>query len=431
MNNAEIFRGFKREFFRALSDRPLNLLNAEERALYVDLHEPGHSPIDRLFDGIDLAGTESVQLVTGFRGTGKTTGFSELERRLWEAGFWVIRIDLDGYVGHYSPINIRDFLLISAGAVGDKLADERLLGEKHASKLNFWERIKKIIPKIDDVELTLGAGQLKMSLTADRGFRARVRDSLRERLGELTEHVRGYYAEIQEALKVKNNGQDVRLVVIYDSLEHIRGMDAESGKSIRQSLRDLFLDDAARIRLPGIHQIISVPAFMAMEASNLDAEYLNGVHPWPAYKVCTRDGEMTPVVARMKALIEKRGDWKKILPDEEALHEIILASGGYLRDLFRMLLEALRYADGGKPAADVAKRVKLIAQRSKLPLYREEVEVLRRIVEGKRHGRRLEDIAVSEQEYVLRFLDAGLILCYLNDDFWYDIHPLLRDIVCP
>lgn len=218
-------------------------------------------------------------------------------------------------------------------------------------------------------------------------------------------------------------------MLIFDSLEHIRGMDVESGKEVRKSIRDLFLDDAERIRLPQIHLVISVPAFMAMEATNLDAEYLDGVYPWPAYKVCARNGDITPVVARIKTLIEKRGDWKRILPNEEALTDLILASGGHLRDLFRMLIDALKNADGRAPHPDIAKRVKMVAQRSKLPLYREEIAVLRRVVEGKRDGRKLADIRMDEQDYLLRFLDAGLVLCYLNDDFWYDVHPLVRDIV--
>jgi hypothetical protein len=41
----------------------------------------------------------------------------------------------------------------------------------------------------------------------------------------------------------------------------------------------------------------------------------------------------------------------------------------------------------------------------------------------------MQQIEVSEQDHVLRFLDAGLVLCYLNDDYWYDVHPLVRNVV--
>jgi hypothetical protein len=41
----------------------------------------------------------------------------------------------------------------------------------------------------------------------------------------------------------------------------------------------------------------------------------------------------------------------------------------------------------------------------------------------------MQQIEVSEQDHVLRFLDAGLVLCYLNDDYCHDVPPLVRNVV--
>lgn len=422
MAQNELFRGFQREFFRALQDRPLNLMEQADRDLYVNLHDEGHSPVDRLFRGIDFAGAESLQLVTGFRGTGKSTGFSELERRLWEAGYHVIRVDLDGYIDRISPIDIREFMLITAGAISDRLAEEKLLGKQKASGLSYWERIKKLVPSLQEVSASLGPIEIKAGLAGDRSFREKIRTSLANRLGELTQNVREYYADLLQALKDSNTGRDVRLVIILDSLEHIRGSDPESGKAVRKSVLDLFLHDAKRIALPNLHVVVSVPAFMAMEANNLAAQYLNGVCIWPAYRVTDRSGHPTETVQRIQRLVERRGDWKRILPNDQALHDLILASGGHLRDLFRMLIEAVMTAEGGPPDPHIAERVKAVAQRAYLPLYKEEIAILGCIARDKK----LDNIGVEQQEFLLRFLDAGLLLCYLNDDFWYDVHPLVR-----
>lgn len=80
---------------------------------------------------------------------------------------------------------------------------------------------------------------------------------------------------------------------------------------------------------------------------------------------------------------------------------------------------------GSGVAVDAATRIAKIAQRSYLPLYKDEIEVLRRIALDKG----LSGIELERQDAVSGFLDAGLVLCYMNDDFWYDVHPLVREVV--
>jgi hypothetical protein len=74
--------------------------------LYEPLHDEAHDPVMRLFDSIDFSEVQSVQLVAGFRGTGKTTEFSRLEKLLWEDDFLVIRVDLDDYLDMNSPVEV-------------------------------------------------------------------------------------------------------------------------------------------------------------------------------------------------------------------------------------------------------------------------------------------------------------------------------------
>ena len=95
---APTLRELQRSFFRELRDRPLDISDPRDAALYEPLHDEEHDPVMRLFDSIDFSEVQSVQLVAGFRGTGKTTEFSRLEKVLWENDFVVIRVDLDDYL---------------------------------------------------------------------------------------------------------------------------------------------------------------------------------------------------------------------------------------------------------------------------------------------------------------------------------------------
>lgn len=413
----------RRTLFRALRDRPLNVMIEEDRKLYVELHDERHDPVERLYETIKFSEVESVQLVAGFRGTGKTTQFSRLEQRLWEDGFHVVRVDLDEYVDMHSPVDIRDFLLILAGAISDQLTNDKLLGPEMGLKKSFWERAIGLLPVPKEVTAKAVVADVKLALRSDPGFRGEVRQRLAARLAELTQQVRDYHLDVLDALK-ERAGKPVRLVVIVDSLEHLRGM-GDKSSDVRESVVELFATHAARIGLPDTHMILSVPAFLFLQANNLDAQYGNGaVQAWPAHRVRDRQGRRTEVVDRMIKLVEQRGDWSYLLPDRAALERVILASGGYLRDLLNMLIEAVHQSGRGV-APEAAERIIAVAQRAYLPLYKDELDVLRRIA----RQRNMQEIQTSEQDHVLRFLDAGLVLCYLNDDYWYDVHPLIRDVV--
>lgn len=417
-------RKLKRELFQAYRDRPLDLMEESDRKLYVNLHDAEHDPVKRLFDTVEFSVDESVQLIPGFRGTGKTTEFSRLEGMLWEAGYRVVRINLDEYVNMHSAIDVRDFLLIVSYAISDKLTDERLLGKLDGAKWGFFDWIASKIPSVREASVKTPIADMKLAFQGDMTVRSRIRAALDGRLAELVERVRERHKEVLKAIRDRH-GPMARLVIILDSLEHLRGSSLETYTGVRKSIEELFFTHADKIRLPDAHMIISVPSFLVMQADNLAAQYVNGQVPtWPAYRVRDREGRPTSVVERLVELVSKRGDWRRLLPDQKALEELILASGGHLRNLLNMLIEALHLA-GEAPRPDVVERVTQVARRAYEPLYKDEIDVLRRLS----FTRNLQEIKVEEQGHVLRFLDSGLVLCYMNDDFWYDVHPLIRPLV--
>jgi hypothetical protein len=74
---------------------------------------------------------------------------------------------------------------------------------------------------------------------------------------------------------------------------------------------------------------------------------------------------------------------------------------------------------------DQAARISSVVRRSYQPLFADEVAVLRKIA----IARNLSAITLEDRPYLLRFLDSHLVLCYLDEAFWYDVHPLVRDAV--
>lgn len=419
-------RDVQRRFFRALRDRPLDLSDPADEALYEPLYEGRHDPVVRLHDTIDFSVGESVQLIAGFRGTGKTTEFSRLEARLWKADYLVIRVDLDHYLDLHSPIGIADFLLALSGAISDVLLDERLLGPRDGAAKSFWRRVGKLLGGIELQGGGAGVGPVSMSvaLKVDRTFRQRVREVLANQLPRLVSEVREHHRDVLDALRSRW-GEDTRLVVIVDSLEHLRGQVGQT-EAVARSVQDLLYGHARHLQLPSTHMVLSVPAFLALQADNLAAQYVNGaVQAWTSVQVTDRSGlPRVENIARLRRLVSRRGDWRRILPNQDALDRLVLGSGGYLRDLLNMMIEAIHVAgvDGAKDPVD---EVLDVARRSYQPLYADEIAVLRKIAET----RDLSGVTRQERPYLVRFLDSHLVLAYLDGTFWYDVHPLVREQV--
>ena len=89
-------RIFLKRFFQSLSDQPLDPSDKPYVPLY---EEPGladEDPVKLLADGIEWT-SESVQLLSGYRGTGKSTELRRLKARLEESGYLVFLCDVEGY----------------------------------------------------------------------------------------------------------------------------------------------------------------------------------------------------------------------------------------------------------------------------------------------------------------------------------------------
>lgn len=423
---------FRRLCTRNLKLRALDYTSEEDQKLYHRVHDDAHDPTLRLLRTIEDNDAQSVQLVAGFRGTGKTTEFSRLESLLWARGYLVARVDLDQHLDHYSPVDIREFLLVFAGSISDRLLDPRLLGEEDGPRLNFWREMRGVLPDdlVDHVTERDAAGgtvrtlEWKRALREDGDFRDRVREAIGGRLPFLEGVVRGYHAKVLQALQARHG--HARLVVIVDSLEHLRGT-PETVSEVHASVRALFLTHGRRLTLADTHTVFSVPAFMALHADNVTAEFAGSLLAWSAFHVHQRlpDGSLPRddgTVDKLVALVEKRLEWARFLRSRADLVALIEASGGSLRDLLKMLAEAVASVpEPGSPRVPAAVPITAL-QRSLAALWKDQIETLRRIMA--RRG--FDDLDSDRREQVAGFLDAGVVLCYLNGDFWYDVHPLIK-----
>lgn len=424
--------------YQSLNGRGAMPLDPDDR-YYVPILEatPKRDPILHLWQRLDLAVSESVHLLTGFRGNGKSTELRRLKSKL-EADpvNRVFLVDMAEHLNTAQPVELSDFLLSLMAALGEQVEEET--GLKTITH-GYMERLQRFLAsevEINAFDMDLsGAGgpaTLGFRLKTEPDFKARMQQHLRGHVGRLVSDARDYVLKLIDALRAQSDApDDLKVVLLVDSVEQMRG-DGPDAATVHESVRNLFSAHAASLEFPQLHIVYTVPPYLPVLSPNLGRTL--GGHPivsWPNVHVRNRNGgEDEAGLAVMEQIVERRfAGWRDIVPPP-MLRRLAVCAGGDLRDFFRLVGEsviALRTARFSEPDAaldgEMVRRVEEQLRNELLPIAEDDARWLAQIHTSK-------DAALpttGELPALARFLDSNLIMNYLNGDPWYDIHPLLVD----
>ncbi len=369
---------------------------------------------ERLASVIDLAAGPTAQLVTGLRGSGKTTELQQLEGVLRNQGCHVVMADVGQWISDERPILSEDLLLAAVLAIYPEGDPASLSGWARES----GERIKQFFKS--RVELEGAALGLKARLTSDQTLFQRVAKRLREADG-VREEVHGLLAHAAEALE---RDEQQKLVIVLDGAEK-RATGDLHGPEKRAEFHNhwfgAFILTGRDLRLP-VHVVYTVPPFMIRRASEIAAQFGVELEFLPMIRVFGHDAEINPAGVRgLVDALHLRVD-ASLFEDPAIARWLALRSGGYFRDLLRFVTEmTYQVEDAPKfTRAHAEAAVQKIGQSYREGLVLEEQEVLRSL----RPSRRF-----PEQERLLTRIDALLqgfkMFRYHNSTPWYDAHPLL------
>jgi len=417
-------------------DDPLK--NPEQDRLYVPRlqHSRGGDPIQRLRRHIDLADSSSVSLLTGFRGNGKTTELYRLKHALESDGAHVIYIDMDNYVHDSQPLEITELLLALLAALSEELSTNHsleLLSEK------YWQRLTRFMTsELEFSELKLsaklpGAGaQLGVKLSQEPELKKLVRQRLANHVSELFGQANEFIIEAVSGLREQAGDPDLKVVILVDSLEHIRGP-VDGADAVYKSILDTFSTQGERLHFNAAHMVYAVPPILSLHANsaglNTSGKLLT---MWPNIHVCDRLQDTRPNpegLAIMREVISLRFPrWPEIIPEAE-LDRIAWHCGGDLRDFFRMLRELLVRADVAAEAIPVfeSPQVQHVLAEFRNQLRLTLTQALSARLRDIRRDKQLNTADDADYEPIMRLLDSNLVMNYQNGEPWFDIHPLLRD----
>lgn len=433
---------FIRRFFRAVSDRPIEF-NGQDDRRYVKIYEEpafvDHDPVKLLASSITLLQGQSVQLLSGFRGSGKSTELHRLRQKLDRLGSYkVALLDIEDYLSPSQPIDVSDFLISVAGGMGDALLEAGHINGDPATE-GYWMRLINFLVRtnIQLTDVTAGvstpdkaaSANFRVSLKSDPSFRQKLQERMAGHLGALARDVGLYVEDCVKKVKAKY-GPDTEVVLLVDSMEHFRGA-LTNASAVQDSVVNLFAKHSDKLHFTYLHVVYTVPPYLKVLQPNLGSFYQpGGVQMIPTLKVRHRGGDRTPfqpALDLLEKLISERGDWKRLLGADarSTVDELSLLSGGHLRDFLRLFAEIIRRADRLPVPRSVVNAAIQQIRSEFLPIPDDDAVWLERIASSHttalKNNDRLHDLA--------RYFDSHLALSYRNGEDWYDVHPLVREVV--
>ena len=392
--------------------------------------------IDFLQTHIELSDQPTYQMFTGFRGSGKSTELKMLAKKLRDKNYCVIYVDTETYLNLHVPAQVSD-LLISMAAGVDSYLENEVYGAGENQIRRFWDRLYNFLNSevnLDHVRTGIpNMGELQASLKKNAGFKQALDEALQQqgRISELAQKCLEFFDEALAVINRRNSGCE-GVVLIMDSFEKLRG-DMRNAQEVRESAEHVFIRDADFLRLP-FNVIYTVPPWMAFVEFGASTEF-DRPHTLPMCKVHEGNNsreEYEDGIKAMLGLLDKRLQREELFATSRQLRELIKASGGYPRDLLRMVRELLvrmRLRQVPLPASDedVAPLVSAVIEET-ANLYDqaitdESLDLLKRIATQ-------QDLHQHSREEIHRLADLfdhHFILSYRNGRQWFDVHPLVRN----
>ncbi|NJM63355.1 MAG: ATP-binding protein [Oscillatoriales cyanobacterium RU_3_3] len=404
---------------------------------YVDCGEVRGDDDITLDLGLNIERSElmTCQLYAGHRGAGKSTELLRLKQHLNNKSYFVVYFAADAEDINPEDTEYTDILLACTRHLLEEIrdADSKPLRDWMKDR---WNDLKDLaLTELSFESLSLEAqvsqfGKLTANLRTEPSLRQKIREKVNPYTPTLIDALNEFIRNAQKNLP-DNYSQ---LVAIADNLDRIVPFSKDGGE--RSNLDEIFLDRSEQLKALDCHVVYTVPISMvhSNRAADLSDKY-DTPQVLPMILVQNLDGSTyQPGLAKIKELIERRVH--KIDPNlsletavfdtKETLERLCLMSGGHVRDLMKMMREAVNQTQNLPITAKAAQRA-ITKERN---VYRktpgqDEWSILAKVSTSHR-------ILNEDKHRSLLFNRCILEYRYIDDEGemqpWYDVHPLIKGI---
>lgn len=419
-------RELLKTIFNNLEDVPLE---PDHPFYYPFLQEEAvDDPVAELAERISFSPSQSVNLFTGQRGSGKSTEFRRLRKMLIDDGCQVFLLDMCDYMNLTTPVEISDFLISLMTALSE--AVERDF-HKVPQRRGYLERLGDALTR-DIATPQIDLIGIKASLKDDPSFKQQLQQGLRGHVARIVKDAHGFAQDVVDLVRRQTKDEHKKVVLLVDSVEQLRGVGVDSANEVYKSAENLFSGHASSLQMPMLHIVYTIPPYLTPLVPGLGRQLgCNLACTLPCIHVQHQNNQLDPAgLAIMRTLISLRCPpmpWQTIF-SEAQIDRLAEASGGDLRDFFRLIRDSLVKASsknwGQSSIPDsVIEQTLNHSRREMLPIAENDKQWLIKIAESKQAQLQ----SIDELPSLARFFDTKLVLNYRNGDDWYDVHPLLRE----
>jgi hypothetical protein len=368
------------------------------------------------------------QLFTGLPGSGKTTELLRLRARFNEhkqVPVHAVYVDFEEYVDRYMPLSITDVLRVLTYALdrAATLAEGGNPEERPGYLLRLYNFLANTNVELQKLGFQQAGVSLMLELKNNPTFREQIEATLGPRFQVFAREATDAMSEA--VVRLRRATGATQIVVLADGLEKITPLREEERGRVESSVESVFVQHAAWLALP-CHVIYTFPLWLRFRAT-LGALYDREPQVLPMVKIAEPSGARhEPGHEKLATLIGRRVDLGKIFGAdlERTLHAVIAASGGYPRDLLRMVRELLWKARNlPVTEADVERIVRAMTDSYALMIRTPDLDVLAEIAATHEvpqgDGTKVADFG--------RLVERWIVLAYRNGKEWYDLHPLVRE----
>ena len=372
---------------------------------------------------------ESCQLFTGFPGTGKTTELRRLRAQLADAKdlpTHAVYVDFEEYLDRYTPASITDVLRIFAYALDREatVAEGKDPEAEPGYARRFWDFLKQTDVSLERLDLHLAGQVVMLEMKNNPSFRQKAEAALSSRFQQFAMEATTVMSEAVVRLRSAKGTHAERVVVIADGLEKFTPLREEDRDTMEASVKSLFVQHARLLRLP-CHVIYTFPLWLRFRVAELGSLYDSQPLVLPMVKISERRQPLyLPGIEKLREVVSRRIDVARVFGDKGLLlTELVVASGGYPRDLLRMAREVLVRGETFPVAPSVVSRViDDLAREYAVVVRGTYVPMLVRVAES--HA--LPQADAAEVAAFGRLLEKWLVLAYRDEEEWYDLHPLVK-----
>lgn len=400
---------------------------------YIDLDARGVRGIDwvaRLASVIELSDGPTCQLFTGLLGSGKSTELLRLAQQLEradEANLLAAVIDSQETFDLSAAIDIPDLVLAVIDACERKLLDAEGKDPDVAMESGYFRRLWDWLTHTDVTLTTLEYNVEQVGkIVAELKTRPTLRQQFRQTVGS---QLNRFLADARDELTIMQERASALgrtgLVVIVDALEKLRGT-STTWDQVLESAERVFSDGAPHLRLP-IHVVYTVPPALVFRKRFANVKFMPMIklHQYPgAGGGRSKEG----YDAAMELLLQRvpEQDLAKLFgaQTEKRIEQLIEWSGGYPRELVRLLQQALLSETIPLSDDDFQRLLNEVSDQYRKVIPAEAFPWLARV--ATEYYLTLDTDAHRQTADVM--LTNNVVLRYLNNSEWFDVHPSVREI---